>query len=276
MARADRRSAPRPRPTAGKRKPAVTLEDTMFFPRLRRNAKWVFLFLAVAFGLGFVGFGVGAGGVGVGDVFRGSGGASGVPSISDAEKRVLDNPKDAAAFRDLATAHQAAGNTDDAIQALESFIALRPRNTDVLRELAGLYLTKAADAQQRGQIADFRAAYLAPATTVAGAIRLGDTPLDPDPITQAVSGSITQDSSIAYSEAQQASTQAVDTYRRITVVLPNDPTVQLELAQAAQDAGDAATAIAAYEAFLKIAPDDPTAVEVRRLLKQLRQFIPTS
>jgi predicted TPR repeat methyltransferase len=90
-----------------------------------------------------------------------------------------------------------------------------------------------------------------------------------------VSGAITQDSSIAYSEAQQASAKAVETYRRITVVLPNDPTVQLELAQAAQDAGDVATTIAAYKAFLKIAPDDPTAVEVRRLLKQLRQFSPT-
>jgi tetratricopeptide (TPR) repeat protein len=248
------------------------IEDTMFFPRLRRHAKWMFLFLALAFGLGFVGFGVGAGGIGVGDVFRGTGGASGVPSISKSEQRVLDNPKDAQAFRDLATAHQAAGNTDDAIEALENFAALRPRNTDVLRELAGLYLAKASAAQERGQIADYRAAYLAPGTAVAGAIRLGDKPVDPDPISQAVSGQITEDSSAAYFEAQQASAKAVDTYRRITVVLPNDPSVQLELAQAAQSAGDTATTIAAYEAFLKIAPEDPTAVEVRRLLKQLRQF----
>jgi tetratricopeptide (TPR) repeat protein len=247
-------------------------EDTMFFTRLRRHAKWMFAALALVFALGFVGFGVGAGGVGFGDILRGTGGSSGVPSISKSEQRVLDNPKDAQAFRDLATAHQAAGNTDDAIEALENFVALRPRNTDVLRELAGLYLAKASEAQQRGQIADYRAAYLAPGTAVAAAIQLGDKPLDPDPISQAISGQITQDSSTAYYEAQQASAKAVDTYRRITVVLPNDPSVQLELAQAAQSAGDTATTIAAYEAFLKIAPDDPTAVEVRRLLKQLRQF----
>ena len=231
----------------------------------------MFLFLALAFGLGFVGFGVGAGGIGIGDVFRGTAGANGVPSVSDAEQRVLDNPKDAQAFRDLATAHQAEGNTEEAIQALESFVALRPRNTDVLRELASLYLTKATAAQERGQIADFRAAYLAPGTAI-GAIRLGDKALDPDPISQAVSGLISQESSEAYGEAQQASAQAVDAYRRITVVLPNNPTVQLELAQAAQGAGDTATTIAAYEAFLKVAPEDPTAVEVRRLLKQLRLF----
>ena len=136
MARADRRRAQRPRPAAVTRRPDVVIEDTMFFPRLRRHAKWMFLFLALAFGLGFVGFGVGAGGIGIGDVFRGAGGASGVPSISDSEQRVLENPKDAQAFRDLATAHQAEGNTDEAIEALESFVALRPRNTDVLRELA--------------------------------------------------------------------------------------------------------------------------------------------
>ena len=66
----------------------------MFFPRLRKQAKWVFLFLALVFGLGFVGFGVGAGGVGVGDIFRGAGGGSGVPSIEDAEKEVAENPRD--------------------------------------------------------------------------------------------------------------------------------------------------------------------------------------
>ena len=50
---------------------------------------------------------------------------------------------------------------------------------------------------------------------------------------------------------------------------PNDPNVQLELAQAAQQTGDAATAIAAYERFLKLAPDDPSATIVREQLKQL-------
>jgi tetratricopeptide (TPR) repeat protein len=246
------------------------IEDTMFFPRLRRHAKWMFLFLAVAFGLGFVGFGVGAGGIGIGDVFRGTAGSAGVPSISEAEKRVSENPRDAQAFRDLATAHQAEGNTADAIEALESFVALRPRNTDALRELAGLYLAQSTEAQQRARDADLRAAYLAPGASIAGAIQLGGRPLDPDPISTALGGQLSEEISVALSEAQQASARAVDMYRRITIATPNDPNVQLELAQAAQDAGDAATAISAYEAFLKLAPDDPTAVEVKRILKQLR------
>jgi len=243
----------------------------MFFPRLRRHAKWMFLFLALAFGLGFVGFGVGAGGIGIGDVFRGTAGGSGVPSISDAEKRISENPRDAKAFRDLATAHEAAGNTDEAVEALEGFVALRPKNADALRELAGLYLAQASEAQQRAQEAQVRVAYLAPGASVAGVVQLGGRPLDTDPVSSAVSARLSQDISLALVDAQEASAKAVDMYRRITVALPNDPNVQLELAQAAEAAGDVATAISAYEAFLKVAPDDPTAVEVQRILKQLRR-----
>ena len=244
----------------------------MFFPRLRRHAKWMFLFLALAFGLGFVGFGVGAGGIGIGDVFRDAAGGSGVPSISDSEKRVLENPKDAQAFRDLATAHQAAGNTDEAIEALQSFVELRPKNSDALRELAALYLQQASAAQERAQIYQTRAAYLAPGTVRDTIFQIGSSPLEPDPITSAVSSGYETEIQAAASEIQTASAQAVEMYRKIAALQPNDPTVQLELAQAAQSANDTATMIAAYEKFLKLAPNDPTAPEVRRILEQLKQF----
>src|SRR3712207_8671204 len=66
MARAStrsRRSAPPPA-----RRQATSAEDLMFFPRLRRRAKWVFAFLALAFALAFVVAGVGSGfGSGIGD-----------------------------------------------------------------------------------------------------------------------------------------------------------------------------------------------------------------
>jgi tetratricopeptide (TPR) repeat protein len=241
----------------------------MFFPRLRRHAKWMFLFLALAFALGFVGFGVGAGGVGFGDILKGSGG--GGPSVSKAQQKVFDNPKDAQAFRDLATAQQADGDTDGAIQSLQSYNALRPRDTDALRELASLYLSKASAAQQRLQILQYRAAYLAPGTVGATVYSLGGTPLADDPITNAVSSGFQQDISAAATDVQTASSQAVEAYKKITRIRPKDPAVQLELAQAAQSAGDTATTIAAYKAFLRLAPQDPTAPEVRRLLKQLRQ-----
>jgi regulator of sirC expression with transglutaminase-like and TPR domain len=74
----------------------------------------------------------------------------------------------------------------------------------------------------------------------------------------------------ALQDAQTEATLAVDAYRRLVALQPNDPNVQLELAQAAQQVGDGATAIAAYEQFLKLAPDDPSAAVVRQQLKQLR------
>ena len=243
----------------------------MFFPRLRRQAKWVFLFLALVFGLGFVGFGVGAGGVGVGDIFRDAGGGSGVPSVSEAQKRVSENPSDPQAFRDLATAQQTDGNTAGAIEALEELVALRPKDVDALRELGALYLQQAGEAQQRAQIAQFRAAYLTPSASVTGLFQLDGKSLDPDPITNAVSGELSTEYQLAASDAQQASSKAVDSYRKIAAATPRDPNVQLELAQAAQGAGDFATAVTAYESFLRLAPSDPTAPEVKRILRQLRQ-----
>jgi len=242
----------------------------MFFPRLRRHAKWMFLFLALVFALGFVGFGVGAGGVGFGDILKGSGGG-GAPSISKAEQKTLDNPKDAQAFKDLSTAYQAASQTDNAIQALTSYSQLRPKDADALRQLAALYLQKASDAQQRAQILQYRAAFLAPGTIRDAIFQIGGSPLTPDPITNAVSTSYDTEISAAASEAQGAAAQAVDQYRKIAQLHPKDPTVQLELASAAQSANDVATTIAAYKAFLKLAPDDPTAPEVRRQLKLLQK-----
>jgi tetratricopeptide (TPR) repeat protein len=270
MARADRRSAQRAKPAAVTRRSDVVIEDTMFFPRLRRHAKWMFLLLALAFALGFVGFGVGAGGVGVGDIFRGTGSGSGLPSVSEAQKRVSESPKDPQAFRDLANAQQAAGNTNGAIEALEGFVVLRPKNTDALRELAGLYLTKASSASERAQILQYRSQILAPGALTESLFQLGTVVPTPDPVTNAVTTFYETDISAAYGEAQDSAKRAVDAYKKIAAALPEDPSVQLELAQAAQATGDTQATIAAYEKFLRLAPDDPTAPEVKRQLKLLR------
>ena len=270
MARADRRRSQRARPAAVTRRTDVVIEDTMFFPKLRRNAKWVFLFLALVFALGFVGFGVGAGGVGFGDVLR-SAGDSGVPSLDSARENVNENPEDPQAFRELATAAQAQQKTDEAIEALEGYVGLRPKDTDALRELAGLYLVQIDEARSDYQIAELRTAFLATGGTVLQSINLGGRPLDPDPISNAVSTFYATDVQTALAKAQQAATSAVSTYKKIAAVTPKDPTVQLELAEAARTAGDSASAIAAYQKYLTLVPaNDPTTRDVKRLIRQLR------
>lgn len=242
----------------------------MFFPRLRRHARWMFLLLALVFALGFVGFGVGAGGIGFGDILKGSGGSSGVPSVSDAQKRVNENPKDAQAFRDLATALETEGNATDAIEALQNYSQLKPKDADALRELAGLYLQQASAANTRAQNAQLREAYMASAGTVDASIVLGGSPLIPDPITNAVSGSIEQELQAALSDQQQAASSAVATYKKVVALSPSDPNAQLELANAATQANDSKTEIAAYEKFLKLAPNDASAPFVRSQLKSLK------
>ena len=166
MARFDKSSTKRPKQDAAvaasrgaKRSTAPSIEDTMFFPRLRRHAKWMFVFLAVALGGGFVLFGVGAGGTGVGDILRGGGGSSGVPSISSAQKKTEENPKDVEAWRELSTALQTDGQTDEAIAAQKQVVVLAPKDADALRELAGLYLAQSALKQQEAQQAQIRIAF---------------------------------------------------------------------------------------------------------------------
>ena len=244
----------------------------MFFPKLRRHAKWMFVFLALVFGLGFVIFGIGSDqGTGVGDLFRDGGGGDGGISISDARERVEANPRDAEAKRQLATALQTEGQTNEAIVVLGDYVTLRPKDEDALRELASLYLTKATARQREAQEAQVRASYVTGDSTFSNPLQVGEgQSLAPDPILEAVSTETSQVVTAAYTDAQQAFANATQTYERIVALAPRDPNVQLELAQTAQQAGDFPKAIEAYERFLELAPDDPTAPLVRDQIKQLQ------
>jgi tetratricopeptide (TPR) repeat protein len=280
MARFDKSSTKRPKQDAAvassrrvKRSTAPSIEDTMFFPRLRRHAKWMFVFLAVALGGGFVLFGVGtSGGTGVGDLLRGGGSSSGVPSISEAQKRTAADPKNVQAWRDLSTALQTDGQTDKAAEAQRQVVVLAPKDIDALRELAGLYLSQATAKQQQAQLIQLRAAYEGAGQNFPGALTSpAGQPLVDDKISQEINAQASIALQTIVAEARAASSGAVVVYKRIAALSPGDPNIQLELAQAAQQAGDTAAAIAAFQAFLKLAPDDPNAPIVKAQLKQLKQ-----
>jgi tetratricopeptide (TPR) repeat protein len=246
----------------------------MFFPRLRRHAKWVFVFLALAFGVGFVVFGIGASGSGasLGDLLRDQGGANDNSiSVSDAREKVEKNPKDAEAQRQLATALQEDGQQDEALTALNKYLELRPKDADALRELAGLYLTRAGKLQQTAQEVQARASYLTAGSTFRQPLDVGgDSTATQDPIELALTTELNAEVTAAFTASQSAFQQAEQTYERLVAATPNDPNVQLELAQTAQQGGDYAKAIAAYEEFLKLAPDDPSAPIVKQQIKQLK------
>src|SRR6476659_3423220 len=106
---AGRRPKPVATPQRGRRQPPPPRqprpEDLMFFPRLRNHAKWMFVFLALVFGVGFVIFGVGSSlPSGVADLIRNNG-SSTAASVSDAQDKIDKSPKDATAQVELSRAY---------------------------------------------------------------------------------------------------------------------------------------------------------------------------
>lgn len=247
-------------------------EDTLFFSRIRKQTKWVFVLLIVAFGLGFVLFGVGSSNLGgLSDIFNGIRGSGGNPSVDKPLKRTQQNPKDALAWKDLATAYDAKQDYQSAIPAWQQYTTLRPKDDAGLQALAGdlqvqfdAQTNDAALAQTEAQNA--QATSFGPPTTSPLGRALGSTP---DPIGSAVSEAANARFNTALSARQTTATQLVDTYQKLAKLDPAEPSIQLQLGQQAQVAGDTATAIAAYKKYLQLAPDEPSAPQVKAQLKQL-------
>jgi tetratricopeptide (TPR) repeat protein len=250
----------------------------MFFPKLRRRAKWVFLALAIAFAGGFLFFGVGAGGSGIGDyfsdLFNRNPSATGA-SVDEALERLQDDPQNAEAQLELAQAYQAEGQVDEAIAAYERYRAAQPRDTDAMRALAALYGQKTAEAIDRAQRASAEAQAarlqqeLAPTSPFAQAIR-------ENRIGESVAGEAEARATVAQQEAQRLGRLQTAVYQELTLIENDDPLLFLQFAQAAEVAQDYPSAVAAYQRFLRLSPDDPSARQVRERIRLLESLAGTS
>ncbi len=287
MARAAAKRKPIAKPAPRRRHSGsgAGLEHTLFFSRLRRNAKWVFMALALVFAGGFVFFGVGSGSTGIGDLLRGNFGifgsshsSSSTPSIDAARKKVAQNPKGAAAHLQLARALEIARHDDEAIAELEAYTTLKPKDADALRELSGLYLQRAQVRSAEAQAAALDAQSAQPlAFGPASNSKIGQAlGVNTDPITQAVVTAANTRYNDAVFALQDTFRQIENIDKRIVAVEPTDSPSVLTLAQDAQRARDVTTAIAAYKRFIKLAPDDPSALLAKQQIKQLSsQLQPT-
>jgi tetratricopeptide (TPR) repeat protein len=280
VARADRRrdARARPAPDAGfhrKYESAYVGTEDLFFQRLRRQAKWIFVLLALTFAVSFVAFGVGSevqGGIADALGLGQSGGAAGDQvSVGEARERLEEKPNDPQALRDLSTALQNEGQFEEAIDPLARYTRLRPRDADALRELANLYLSRGTRMSTELNEAQLRSAQLNPGT---------EFTLPPDspfaqafatnPFDQALSSVSSEEINALNSRLTETYTDAQQTYERLAKVEPQDESVQLDLAETAQRAGDTEAAIKAYEKFLKLAPESPSAPLVEEQLKALK------
>jgi len=241
----------------------------MFFPRLRNHAKWMFVFLAVVFGAGFVIFGVGSSlPSGVADIL-GQNTSSGEASISDAQKEVEKNPKDAQAQLDLSRAYQRDGNLDAAIAPLAKASTLQPRNQDVLQELAGLYQTQANNAQQAAALANQEYQEASGITSLVSGT--SQQLFQAGPLDQTILDDVSKRGQEANGKSSAASENAAATYFKLTKLAPKDSQFWLLYALAAQQANKTANAITAYQQFLKLSPDAPEAAQVKAQITALKQ-----
>lgn len=247
----------------------------MFFPKLRRRAKWVFLLLAIAFGGGFLIFGVGAGGSGIGDyvadLLNRPVSADG-PGLEDAREAVADKPNNPEARLDLARAAQREARVDEAIGAYESYRAMRPEDEDALRSLAALYGQKIAEAQRRAAIASNEAQE----ASLPQLFAPEDSPflqeITGNAISERVSSRAEARAQTAGAEAQRLARLQLDVFSDLTLIVEDDPLLFLQFAQASENAQDYESAIAAYEQFLDLAPNNPNAEQVEQRIEALKLF----
>jgi Flp pilus assembly protein TadD len=277
MARAAAKGRKRPQPDArrpakrGRRRQLSATEQTLFFSRIRRQAKWVFVLLALVFAGGFVFFGVGSGNnSSLGDLFNNlfTGGSS-TPSISSAQKKIDKNPGDAKAWHDLAVAYQDKQRTPDAINAMATYTSLRPKDKTALALLGGWQLTQAQSLRQDASIAAFlqQDAYAGSQFAPPSTSPLGKA-LAQDPVQQAVQSTTAARANEVSIQVQSSYDTALATYRKLASLSPGDASVQLDLAGAAETAGNKPVAIAAYKRAAKLLPDQ--AAQIRAKIKTLQ------
>ena len=236
----------------------------------------MFVLLALAFGVGFVIFGVGSGSTGISDALQNAFnfGSSGT-SIGSLQKQVAKHPENATAWRNLATAYETKRRTQDAINALERFTALKPKDADALGELASEYA-----ALVKSSYSDYQTALaLNAATNPAGQFQpaasspfgkaFASTTALKSPIDAAVEAQATTSIGNLSASLSAAEQLTVSTYQRLAKLTPKDATTQLQLGQYAEASGNSSVAIAAFKKFLKLAPTDVEAPTVRKDLKAL-------
>ena len=258
---------------------------------IRNRRGWilvVFVVLIVVFAGGFLIGGVGSGNnYSLGDILNNNGGGSTTVAQSEdvttLRAKVKANPKDAASWSKLADAYLAsASDASKAAGALKKYLALKPGNADGMRRLATAYV---GAYQYEAQIAR---GYQQQANSLPGldSSTFGGTGVLSSLTTDALQAAQADQSRTRQTELldkakpyQTRATgyvkQAVTAYGKIVdapgFAQSDSPAATLfQYGQVAEAASDATTAIKAYERFIKLAPEDPSAAAVKQRIKQLK------
>ena len=244
----------------------------MFFTRLRRGSRWVFIAVIFAFAFTFLFAGVGSGGSG-GDIIQELlGMRGGSDPVKSAEKAVAKTPHNAGALDRLAQAYAAKQRRSDAIKTYERYLTIKPKDASVLLQLGLLQRDTTTLRWER------YAGLQSKLTLASGPFASNplQTLVGIDSLTSAYTNLLTTKVSSAYGSYTSAATGWESTEKRYLATVPASNALQraqieLDLGQAAASAGHYPTAINSYETFLRLTPKDSRAAQVKKALVQLRK-----
>ena len=237
----------------------------MFFPRLRRQAKWVFVFLAFVFALSFVFFGVGSGS-GIGDLLRGNfnifgnnGSSTSSSAVNSALKKTQAHPKDPGTFSPGDPGVAIAGPYDRSFADFHSD-----------SYLDFIYASGFGYFKNRQQVAEAQSLQGQAPLTLAGVIGVSSaTPVGQMLSQDTSSQQLVQKANVAFTDANTALQKDAQLYKRIAKLQPTDVNTQFHYAQLADLTGDTAAAVTAYKKVIQLAPTDPSAQQARQRIAVL-------
>ena len=256
----------------GRRKHAAggNPNQQLFFIRMRRSAKPVYVLLAVLFAATFAILGVGSGqNSGLDQIFSGINPFhSSGKSVSSAQKYVAKHPNDPKGFRDLATAYEAKSDTAGAISALQEYTNIKRKDVKAWTELGNLQVQQA-----QTYATDYQNAYearqlAAPSQPFLPTGKLG-TAIGTNQIEQTAASNANTALQTLQSQAQLSYSNAVSSYQKAATLQPGNSNNWFTLAQTAQQSGDVKTAVKGYKKFLALNPDSTSAAQIKALIKQL-------
>jgi tetratricopeptide (TPR) repeat protein len=240
----------------------------MFFPRLRRQAKWMFVFLALVFAVGFVGFGVGSGAGGLDQLWSFNQEASSGPSVGDAQDKIDEG--DPIGYKELAEAYRADGKQDEAIAAGEDYVRAKPDDYPFMRTLASDYEGKAARQRDDATIIQEELSSstgttfaVSPDSALGRALGMGR-------IDRELTADANQKLTELYGGIESAYGRATELYQRVARVEKDDVLLQMLLGNSAYQARRNGIAIKAYQRVCKLAPGSPDCTQARDAILQLR------
>jgi cytochrome c-type biogenesis protein CcmH/NrfG len=242
----------------------------LFFMRLRRQAKPIYVLLAVLFAITFAFLGVGSGqGGGLDQLFNNLNiFSSHGTSVSKAQKELQKHPNAPKGYRDLATAYESKGDTANAITALQQYTNVKPKDVKAWSELAGLQATQAQDYLTQYQNAYAIRQLAAPSQAFFPTGKLA-TALGTNPIESASAESAQTTLNDLQQRVQLAYNGTVSSWQQVTKLQPKNTNAWFQLGSAAQTAGNTTAAVAAYRAYLRLNPGSPNAAQIKQLIKQL-------